>query len=254
VSNIISPTISPISLSDDALTPHELKVLLRLGWLKAHKQMSKHSGGYRYYEVTDGMLSEWEIAESHVSLQSKGLVSRPSIWKYNENRKELHFLIDLSKYGILAYFHFKSMTRAGLEIYDLDFLDQLLDNQAIELHELNAKVLLNYVDHVDLGQKTGYNISQFGRSVLEKEKQPEAISMLDDLKNSIDSSSRAGMSNSDIELMYSVVRKLEEEINTPKPRQNLAKAELHVLFQVVQVIGVAAGVVSAILAFIQYLG
>ncbi len=254
MSAVQTPTvISPISLPDGALTSHELKVLLRLGWLKAHKVASKHSGGYRYYELVDAKLSEWEIIEYHSTLQSKGLVSRASILKYIENKKEKHYLIDLNKNGILAYFHFKSMTRAGLEIYDLDYVDHLLDNKTIELHELNAKVLLNYVDHVDLSEKTGYNISQFGRTILKKEKQSEAITLLDDLKNTLDISPRAGMSNSDIDLMYSVISRLEDEINSPQPRQNVAKAELHILFQIFQVVGAVAGIVSAVLAYLTFL-
>jgi hypothetical protein len=250
----LPPAINPTSVDESSLTSKELKILLRLGWLRTHEIKSKHSGGYRYYEVKDRNLSEWEISENHAALRDKGLVTSETIWKYVSQKKQTHHLIDLKIEGVSLYFHLKSMTRVGLEIYDLDYLDKLLDRSEISLQQLNAKVLLKYVDHIDLSEKTGYNISQFGRSVLEKEKREVAEDMLDDLNDAIESSPRSGMSNADIDLMYTVVRRLEDEISRPQPRKNVARAELHIIFQVIQVLGVAAGVVSAVLNYLQFLG
>ncbi len=247
--------LQALSNPADLISARELKIVLKLGAMQARAVKSKHEGGYRYYEVADSMLSEWELSENHDRLAAKGYVTQHSKLKFHNDKKtETIYLISLTKSGLILYFHCKLATKAGFDSVDLELLDQLFNENVVFLQNFEARVLLKYVDFVDLGDKTGYNISQFGRSVLEADERDTAVSKIEGLKDAIDKSPRQNMSNSNMELLYTLVRQLEFELSQPKPRKNVFLAKAHIIFQVIQVIGVGAAVVASVVTILQYFG
>lgn len=247
--------IAQLIKTDNILTASELKFILRLGYMYANSIVGKHAGGYRDKEIADAFISIWEISKVSVDMEKSGYASLKGIYKYREGgRRERVYLISITKRGLVLYFHCKSATRRGLQDFDLIFLDNLLENAEIALQDLDANVLLQYIDHIDLSEKLGYNISQFARAVLSDEERVRALSYVKEIKDVIDISPRAGISNANIEILYLLVRKLEEEIKLERPKRNKLKAILYVILQIAPLIGVLATIVSTVIVCLQYFG
>jgi hypothetical protein len=236
------------------LTTTQVKIILRIGQSKVRGKKPKHRAGYRYYELESNNLSESEILYAHPSMKQEGLVTRLEKEKYhNDGRLEIVYLIDLTSSGWVAYFVAKDATRSGIESRDLDYLDTLLDKEIVKLSDLNAEVLLKYADYVDLSDRSGYSVSNFARQVLSTEKVDTARSLLDGLKDGIDKAPRSGLRNSDVEIIYQIVTKIEQELNEPEPKENLIKAFLLVLLEYYKHIAVFIGLIGSVITIISYL-
>jgi hypothetical protein len=238
--------------SEEGLSPREETVIFKLGRLRAEGKRRKHSGGYRYYELTDVSITEFEVSSVHASLASKEMVFWNEITKHWDNgRIEDVYLIDLTHLGLVTFFRAKAATRSGLVPLELRFLDSLLDDGEILLRDLSARVLLSYIDFVDMSDKTGYNISDFAKKVLNEEDKDRALMLFDGLKEAAERAPRQKMTNSEVDLFYSAVDLVEKELKDVAPRKNILVAKLLLLLTIAAAV---AAVVSAILDLLQFLG
>ncbi len=236
----------------DNLSVCEVKVLLRLGHLLAEGRGSKHSHGYRYYELAERNISEAEILDAHLSLSNRGIATWSEKLKYwSDGRQERVALMNLSKRGMTTYFEAQSATRVGLRPTDLEWLDKLLSDSQVDLQDFSAAVLLSYVDFIEISNKTGYNISDFAKRVLSEEDGDRALLMLEGLREAAEKVPRHSMTNSEVDLLFSVVRQVEEEVKRPRIRINMLKAKLLVILAVAASV---AAIVSAVIDFLKVLG
>lgn len=182
-----------------------------------------------------------------------GVLSSNAKLKFFESgRREWIYLYNLTKAGLILYFHCKSATRNGLDVYDLEYLDKMLNDGFFILQNFDSKILLRYYDYIELSEQIGYDISRFARAVLESERVDEALTKINAIKNAFDQSPRSEMKNSDVELVYVIVQRIEMELNNPAPRKSVLEILGHILVQSIPHIYGAATIIGTVIAYLQF--